>query len=476
MWRTPHSSEKQSFSEPAPRTTGERHTSMRKQQKAQIENFLHLLTRVHAEIKNSIASGKKEVALDLLAQCQDSAIQIGETIEHLEGDHCMTIPLLESYCEVLYQSYEALRQNQLSTANKPYKALQKSLTLIKTSVQNDIPVRTEAVFLPYKASMWDSLESVWQAADEDPSCDAYVIPIPYFDKHPDGSFKEEHYEGDLYPDYVPVTWYEDYDFVERQPDLIFIHNPYDECNYVTSVHPFFYSKNLKQFTEKLVYIPYFILGEPDPEDEDTIENLKHFCTVPGVLYADKVIVQSEAMRKVYVKVLTEYSKGSKANRKYWEKKILGLGSPKIDKVLSTKKEDIEIPEAWRKVIEKEDGSWKKVIFYNTGVTAFLEHGEKMLIKMQDVFRVFKENVDEVALLWRPHPLMQATIKSMRPELWEQYKSLVETYIEEGWGIYDDTAELERAIAVCDGYYGDPSSIVQLCKKTKMRILIQSVGN
>ena len=29
-----------------------------------------------------------------------------------------------------------------------------------------------------------------------------------------------------------------------------------------------------------------------------------------------------------------------------------------------KLEDLEIPEEWKKIIEKEDGSWKKIIFYN----------------------------------------------------------------------------------------------------------------
>ena len=41
------------------------------------------------------------------------------------------------------------------------------------------------VFLPYKVSMWDSMETVWKAADKDPDCDAYVVPIPYFDKDQD---------------------------------------------------------------------------------------------------------------------------------------------------------------------------------------------------------------------------------------------------------------------------------------------------
>ncbi len=447
---------------------------MRKQQKAQIESFLNLLIRAHEEIKKSISSNKLDIALDLLAQCQDSAIQIGETIEHLEGENFVTISMLEHYCEVLYQLYEAIRQHQSVNPHKTYKTLQKSLLPIKTSIKNDIKIHTEVVFLPYKASMWDSLESVWQAADEAPDCDAYVIPIPYYDKNPDGSFKEMHYEGDLYPDYVPITDYQAYDFTDRCPDIIFIHNPYDECNYVTSVHPFFYSKNLKQYTEKLVYIPYFVLGEIDPDNQEAVESMKHFCTVPGVLYADKVVVQSEDMKKIYVNVLTEYSKGSKADRKYWENKILGLGSPKIDKALSTRKEDLEIPEDWKKVIEKEDGSWKKIIFYNTSVTALLEHEEKYLEKMRDVFQVFKENTDEVALLWRPHPLIQVTIESMRPELWNEYRALVIEYQTEHWGIYDDTPDLDRAIAVCDGYYGDPSSVVKLCQEAGKLVMIQDV--
>ena len=91
------------------------------------------------------------------------------------------------------------------------------------------------------------------AAREDSDCDTYVIPIPYYDKNPDGTFREEHYEGKLFPDEVPITRYDEYDFGIRMPDVIFIHNPYDKGNYVTSVHPYFYSKNLKNFTEKLVY-------------------------------------------------------------------------------------------------------------------------------------------------------------------------------------------------------------------------------
>lgn len=445
---------------------------MTRAQKKRAEDFLKLLGRAHDGIKRMIETGDNGAALDLLSQCQECAIQMGEIIEAVEGEDFVTIPLIEEYCELAYQVYEKISRNGQVSGNRVNKALRKSLVRMENSVKNDIPERMEVVFLPYKASMWDSLESVWKAADEDLDCDSYVVPIPYYDKNPDGSFREMHYEGGEYPAYVPVTSYQEYDFSMRKPDMIFIHNPYDDCNYVTSVAPEFYSENLKKYTEKLVYIPYFVLGEIDPGNKEAVEGMAHFCTAPGVIHADVVIVQSENVRKAYIDVLTEAA-GEKT-RSYWAKKILGLGSPKMDKVLESDKEAFELPEEWRRILEKPDGSRKKVILYNTSVTAFLKQGDQMLQKMKSVFETFKESVEEVALLWRPHPLIKATIESMRPQLWMDYEKLEEQYREEGWGIYDDSAELNRAIALCDAYYGDGSSLVQLCQKAGKPVMIQNV--
>ena len=281
-----------------------------------------------------------------------------------------------------------------------------------------------------------------------------------------------HDERNLYPDNVPITDYESFDFAAHCPDMIFIHNPYDNSNYVTSVHPAFYSDKLKRYTEKLVYVPYFILAEVNLENEEAIKGMAHFVTTPGVVNADKVVVQSENMRQAYVKAMVMVT--GEHTRGYWEEKILGLGSPKIDKVMATRKEDVEVPEDWMKVIEKEDGSWKKIIFYNTSVSALLNHNEKMNAKIKDVLQVFKENQEEVALLWRPHPLIEATIKSVRPRLWEEYKEIVDGYRSEGWGIYDDSPDLDRAVALCDAYYGDPSWVVQRCQKAGVPVMIQNV--
>lgn len=452
---------------------------MERYRKKDMLQTVDMLLKANDAVARTAASNPQGAA-EALMQCQEAAIVLGTHLEEMDGQYASLVQILEDYCENIYQINENLPDENL--CRKVSKKIQKQLTKLYSGIKYDMPEdRKEVVFLPYKASMWDSLESVWEAADADENTDAYVIPIPYFDKNPDGSFKEEHYEGDLYPKNVPITRYDTYDLETRRPNVIYIHNPYDECNHVTSVHPYFYSKNLRKFTDKLVYIPYFVLPEIEPDDQEAVDNMKHFCFMPGTIYADQVIVQSEKMRTIYI---DEYRKAAKemnllyehVDRSFLEKKFLGLGSPKLDKVSNTKKENLEIPAEWLKVITKPDGSWKKIVFYNTSVSALLHHDEKMLRKMESVFEMFKKNQEEVALLWRPHPLIQATIESMRPRLWKEYKALVEKYRQEGFGIYDDSADMDRAVVVSDAYYGDRSSVVQLYARIKKPVMMQDVGD
>ena len=451
---------------------------MRKKQKQEILGILHMLSAAHEAAKDAAEKGSVQDARDILAECQQAAVAVGTNIEQSEGEGHEAVSCLEEYCETLYGVYEALGSDG-GSSNKAYRALHKQLVKIENIVKNDISVRKEAVFFPYKASMWDSLESVYLTLKENPEYDAYCVPIPYFELNPDHSFGAMHYEGDQYPEGIEVTDWQAYDVTERTPDEIYIHNGYDECNYVTSVHPMYYARNLKQYTPKLVYIPYFVLGEIDPENEAAVDGIRHFAWVPGVIHADQVIVQSEKMKRAYVKVYLEEAKksglaGKHLDRKHLERKISGAGSPKLDRVQRIRKEDLDVPPNWKKIIQKPDGTDKKVIFYNTSISAFLQSDAKMLEKMERAFEIFKEHKDEVALLWRPHPLIPSTIRAMRPQLWKRYCEIVDRYKREGWGIYDDSADIDRAVILSDAYYGDGSSVVQLCRKRGMPVMIQNV--
>ena len=451
---------------------------MRERHKQEIMDFIQSLHQAHEEIRGALNSHNFISVQNMLSECQEFAITLGNTIETLEGEGHITVSFVEEYCEVLFHIFENISQNQINE-NKIYKTLKKQLLKIENSAKNDIHTRKEVVFFPYKASMWDSLESVYLAAREDESCDAYVVPIPYYDKLPDDSLGELHYEGNEYPADIEITYYEDYNLEERRPDAIYIHNPYDRCNVVTCVPEQYFCSSLKKHTDCLVYIPYFILDEIEPDNQPAVDSIKHFCFLPGTIWADKVIVQSEKMRQIYINEYIKAAKeigltGEHTDRKKLEEKILGLGSPKLDKVHSTRKDDLEMPAEWRKIIEKPDGTWKKIIFYNTSIGAMLQNEEKMLEKMKSVFQTFREQKDEVALLWRPHPLLENTIKSMKPRMREAYEKLVQEYRNAGWGIYDDTAELDRAVVLSDAYYGDKSSVVQVYQETGKPVMIQNV--
>ena len=259
---------------------------MTKTQKKQAQEYVSQLEQIHNQIKECVVQNNISLAMELLVNCQSKAILLGTFIEQTEGENTCVVSKLEEYCEIIYNFYENLEKNKEINANKIYKILRQKLIKIANSIKNDIKVKIEAVFLPYKASMWDSLETVWKAADNDPDCDAYVIPIPYYDKNLDGSFREMHYEEEQYPEDVPIIKCDAFDFVKHMPDMIFIHYPYDGANIVTSVHPFFYSDNLKKFTNCLVYIPYYATSGGMSEGQG-------LC--PAYLNADYIVINKEIL-------------------------------------------------------------------------------------------------------------------------------------------------------------------------------------
>lgn len=310
------------------------------------------------------------------------------------------------------------------------------------------------VFLPVDASMWDSLDSVWRAAAADPEhCRTLVIPLPFSDRNPDYSETVWQCDAAAYPDDVPVEDWHDYPrerLMAMHPDVIFINIPYDDCNYVYSVDAQYYSRNLKYCTDNLVYIPYFVMGDTIPVN---------FCQVPAVIHADHVIVQDENIKRQYEQ---NYPDGEPP-----EGKFLALGSPKFDHVLRPR-EEFTLPEAWQRIIKG-----RKVILYNTSVTSALTNTAYVCRKLRSVLAYFKNRKD-IAFWWRPHPFMEATLRSMRPSILQEYIAIRKQYQEEAWGIYDDTADLDRAIVCSDAYYGDPSSVVWLYRATGKAVVIEDM--
>ncbi len=413
---------------------------MRKIRKEQLCEMIDTLKDAHKEILGQSA----EAICNVLADCQECAVAIGNMIEESEGDGQVTVSLLVQYCEMLYRISVAVGEGQeWKVLNGETKSL---LGQIQGSIRQDIRDSYEIVFLPYKASMWDSMESIWLAAREDKRCNCHVIPIPYFEKDKDGKVNEMSYEGDKFPREVPITDYQSYSLQENHPDVIYFHTPFDQYNYVTSVHPAYYSYELKKHTDMLVYVPYFITvgGMPDAQ-----------MGASAYRYADRIILQNKEMLEDMAKEIPK-------------EKLVVLGSPKIDRMIKLEKNKPPMPEEWERFIKG-----RKVIFYNTSISDLLKNSEKELAKIEDVFKTFQEH-QEVALIWRPHPLMRPTLQSMRHELLDQYDKLERWFVKEKIGILDKTPDVNATIALSDAYIGDGgSSVVHLFGVTGKPVFVLS---
>ncbi|RKD35263.1 NHL repeat-containing protein [Lacrimispora algidixylanolytica] len=403
----------------------------------QLIELLDSMKQLQNELPTITGKGK---IIQLLADCQEAAIAIGETLERETSDYEQIVSILESYSEEAFHLSETQEEMISKQMLFVLDELTDKVNLLLTEI---IPVY-HVVFLPYKASMWDSLESIWLAAKEDKRCECYVVPIPYYEFDSMSNRWIEHYDGDEFPEYVPVVHYRDYSLEQNLPNIAYVHNPYDACNMITRVDMRFFSEELKRYVSKLVYVPYYVTGG---------FIAKEHLGLPVYQHMDYMIVQSE------------YAKSFCMGMPYYDK-ILPLGSPKLDRVINLCRNGSKMPGEWQPML-----NGKKVLMLNTSIGCFLQEGDKYFQKIKKICQVIK-NQDQVAIIWRPHPLLEATIKSMRPNLLEDYNKLKAYFTENKIGILDETSDISRAVAISDGYIGEEStSVVNLFGATGKPIFI-----
>ena len=416
--------------------------------KKKIAALLNSAQRAEAMLLRLCRGGNTQEAVrqreQLAGDMQQAAIGAGQTIEELEGKGGRTVALLEAYCEELWQFTQAGSARQRREKAEQVAALGMQA---RAMLEEEYPVSFHVVFLPYKASMWDSMESVWQALRREEQVQVHVVPVPYYTKKANGETDELVWEKKLYPPYVETEDYREIDLQALQPDAIVIHNPYDDGNTVTTVDPAFYSDKLKQYTDFLVYIPYYVSGEDMGAD---------FCFNKGILNADCVILQNHHIaERIYLRQYRFFLEGradALLTPAALARKFQVLGSPKADAMYHRSKDDYPIPEEWRQMIRN-----KKVVLYNTSLGGLLSGGGAALQKMRAVLDFFRDS-SEYAVWWRPHPLSKATYAGILPQLRAEYEELVRRYREEKIGIYDETPDPLCAMMYGDMYYGTTSGL------------------
>ncbi len=401
----------------------------------------------------------------------DKLVEYNKTVEKFRGSSKYLFDKILRECNKLVdeidiadcspKQHEALGEYKKLINSPEYDAdlIKKALDVFFQQIQEENEIY-RVLFLPYKYSMWDSFESIFEAAKEDENCEAYVMPIPYYDKDQEGNFTEIHDESESYPDDVGIISWKDNQIDEIDPDVIFIHNPYDGNNRVTSIHPKYYTNKLVCKDRVVIYVPYYVSYTED-------EGISVFMGSAGY-YTDYVIVQSEWYKEKFELEMLKHNILNDGN------KFIVLGNPKYDKIRSLNKYEYPLKDDWKEKLFDESGNKKFTILLDTTLEILLKKREKMLDKIGDVID-FLEKRDNLALIWRPHPLIEPTLRDMCPELIPTYVKLVDCCKNLNNCIFDDTNDMHTAIAWSDAFMGKYGSMIELYRVTKKPTIMLEIG-
>lgn len=379
----------------------------------------------------------------LLLDSQQLAVDLGTMLEQMLGEEIKIVSLLERYCEVLYLIYEQTG-NENCLAQETKQELEQLQREISIELEQIIAQKT-VLFFPVLSKDWDIMHPFWQAAKEDTSWRTCVVPLPYYYKDYDGSPKELLWEGEDFPSEVMPQDYRLFtpEYLEMlHPEVIIIQNPYDAWNPAVSIASIFYSENIRKYTDKLVYIPPFIMEEYTTENQRAYANMKYYVTMPGAVYADRLLVQSENMRQLYIQKLTEFA--GEETKELWEKRVR---VSEITKVEKEKEASTALP-----------GKLKKKLLYGISLGVYLENVDVANRKITDnmrVFNTYREQVEVSVCLF--------------PDENEKWQGLLQEEFSMPIRRWKECAAQEF-----DAYYGDAMPIVTEFSRAKKPVMIQNV--
>lgn len=325
----------------------------------------------------------------------------------------------------------------------------------------------KVVFLPCHPYMWEGFQTIWEKEISDPSNEVKVIPIPTYKRGAENSVYDAEYITTGYPDNVEITGLNDYYLNEQCPDTIYVQNIQDADDPVFAVHPDYHTPKLKNYTKDLVYIPYHCLGYIDPDFFYLKRVYSKILTPPGIQNVNRIIVHSENARVVYASIL---SNGSNELYDEWMDKITYDDYPRISILKKYNKDTVPYPKTWDRHLFDQNGNRKKTVLFATSIFGVLEFNRSHFRAARKILEEYLEKKNEVALIWRPHKYLPEIIMQLRPELFDDFRALLEFYIGNDIGIFDETPTPTPAIILSDEYIGDECTVKELFKTTGKTIL------
>lgn len=376
--------------------------------------------------------------------------------------------------------------------------------------------KQKIVFLTYRAIDWKAYHSIWKKHMSDANAEIVVIAVPYYYRDFSGNVDKETktIETSGYPDVVELHMYDEIDIETYHPNIIYTTCPFDECDDAMTVHPYFYTKNLYRFTDRLVLIPPFYVKEIVDNDERSRISLRPFIETPGMLYSTDIYVQSEGMKKVYEETLFEFLckngaeevvknvynrdkaflhetikskiKAKADSIRIWESKSRVLFKTVLDGKYYTKIGDettpeiydeiVEIPNEWLDLLLKKDGSFKKILVFFISGSMLLDYGKKGIDKAKRILERFSRYEEDILIMWLTDPYAEDILKNNRSVL-DIYVKTYEDFIVENKGLVVDLGGDIRSDSkdigkLASGFYGDGCIAMNECRMRHVPVLME----
>ena len=449
---------------------------------------------IHEILLNKDSGLSYEDIITYLSELQNNIVSFGTLTESIKGEDCNTVKLLEQYLEVIYKvakyvqkfdegiSYEASAESKYAECDEGVKD---TFASISEAIDSEIVNRRSVLFLPVKAKHFSSMRMAYEMEAATPDTDVYVMPLPYYYKEYDGSFKDEmHIDTEEFiKANIPVTDYSRFDLSLLCPEKIYINSAYDEYNMAVSVDTRFYARSVKKYTAELIYIPYFKLMEFDRANYPCWYNMQYYCTVPGVVMADKVYVQSENTRKAYIDKLNEWA-GDDEYSEIWEQKLIVYDEnyflyKKEETISDTDivnyEYNISKCEEFSEGKPREAQNIKSIVWF-VSAGSLAEFGDKYIEKAYRNLDVFVLSKDKLKVLLISEPFLDEMIKTYSDELYKKWTGFIDEFNKSGVGevvsqVEDQSVE---ALLKANAYYGDPSYICKDFILMKKPVMLQNV--
>lgn len=407
--------------------------------------------------------------LDMLAQCQSVVIDLGNFIEQMKGEENLSakacVAALEEYCEKIFDVYNNVSlavEREKEDFQKLCAALNRAFVQMKQTVENEIIHKKLVAFLPDNPKRWKEMQALYDYYTQQENTEVCVMPLPLFAKNLYGEIvagQDEYDHNDKrneYPAYLNVIPWHTVQLQSYEFAAIVIQNPYDAENPYLTVPPVYYAKQLQQYTDCLIYMMPQGVNDFTENDITDVYGLKYSLMMPGAMYADRILIESPAMKALFVNHLTTFA--GEDTKEVWD-----------DKVMTISAFSGESAQTGQPVQNGQCGQTppKKKLLYCIGENEFYENAEMAINKVKERLNVMTQYPEslKVAVCLYPYDIAAWDIctgqeKDMLVQVLKEYRKnkgieLLTKNVFDINGIDDMTA-----------YYGSPSPLI--CRFVQQR--------